>query len=192
MRPNRTARIRELQMRVIIFLCLLTLWQPVIEPSMAFDREEGKSLIERLVDIRPSDREVMFIEMMFASKYRSIFFEGDDLAAMAKMVRRTGDRRFAKQFGTDAKYRSWLLDNLKEMQVYSETKRDDLENLATRMASASLDMNATLNNTSKRKLLYLIQYAAEKRPTEVVVDNPKSIRVFQLLEVLRTEYNSRG
>ena len=179
-------------MRVIIILCLLTLWLPAAQPSMAFDREEGKSLIERLVDIRPSDREVMFIEMMFASKYRSIFFEGDDLAAMAKMVRRTGDRRFAKQFGTDAKYRSWLLDNLKEMQVYSETKRDDLENLATRMASASLDMNDALNNTSKRKLLYLIQYAAEKRPTEVVVDNPKAIRVFQLLEVLRTEYNSRG
>ncbi|CAM2009331.1 hypothetical protein [Acanthopleuribacter pedis] len=173
-------------------LALFLLFLPgFFTPVSAFDREEGTALVAHLVKRQPANREIMFVEMLFSSSHRDLFFDNKSLDGLAKMLRKTRDKRFQRDFDADAKYRSWLLSNLEELKAYNDSKQDDLVGVALRMNDASLEMNDRLNNLNKRNLLYLIQYAARLPMKQTLSEEPFVISVGQLLPVLRAEYNSR-
>lgn len=157
----------------------------------AFDREEGAALVAHIVQRQPADREIMFIEMLFSGPNRNMLFHDQDLEGLVNMVRKTRNKRFARDYEADVKYRAWLLDNLDEVRAYNQSKWDDLNAVAVKMSDASLEMNDRLNNLNKRNLLYLIQFAAGLPSSQVLTDKPFRISVGQLLPVLRAEYNTR-
>lgn len=178
-------------MKVSLFVLLLFLLPGLCSPLSAFDREEGAALVAHIVKRQPLNREVMFVEMLFAGPHRDILFDDDDLDSLAKMVRRTKGKRFQKEYAVDTKYRAWLLTNLEELKGYNASKLEDLLVVAGKMNNASLEMNDRLNNINKRNLLYLIQFAAGLPSGKTLTEQPFRISVGQLLPVLRAEYNSR-
>lgn len=178
-------------MKAMTWLCLIFLVTPLFAH---FDKQDARAVMAVIVAEQPADREVMFVNLLFAHLKAEIAFDADNLKTFYNTVEQMSARRFEKIYGGDPGVRTWLMDNLQDLRRFNEAKWNDLNRLAKLMSfkQGSLELQEALTNLSRRKLLFLIQFASKQKPLEVLAQGDADINTLQLLTVMRAELNARS
>lgn len=160
-------------------------------PTASLNRADIYDMVEKTVVAKPVNKEVMFISLLFANLKKEAVFSSEALEDIIEEIEDVRESRWERKFGADLKYRAWLLESLRDMVIFNETKWDDIKTLAQKMTDASLEMNEALEHMNRRQLLFLIQYTSQHPPMQTLAESPRKITVGQLLKVLRAEQNNR-
>lgn len=175
---------------------LICLFMPVLSAmdSFTIDNKEidPRLVIQKVVDTRPSNREVMFVNMVLGAVEREIIFNQEALGEVLKELEKTKERRFTKRYNADAQLRHWLMINLKEMSLFCETVEADTLELAAKMDASGHLIAGTLNNTGNTQLLYQIRYLSLQPSKQLTqMENGRWITAGQLAVVMQFEQNQR-
>lgn len=150
-----------------------------------------ESVIREVVVKQPSNKEIMFIDMLYQLD-SNLRYDERSLKQIERYLYKTRDRRFAKIFEVDPLYKNWMLEIIADFRHYNANKSQVIMGLANDMDHAGHILGNALNSMPTYQLLYLIRYLGSS-PHRILKDlgNKKVLTSSQLLIVLQEEQNSR-
>lgn len=179
-------------MKILLPLLCISLSVAADSDLPVLDRDGRQAIIQKIVSKQPSDREVMYIEMLYVHINKTIRYDKKALSSLVRELSNTSDRQFQKRYQVDPKYGHWMLRNLEEMQIYNQNKKIEIKRFAIALDEAGHTIGSAAEHTSNHKLLFLIQYLSQQPHHQIIMrPNDKGINPKQLMVVLQAELNGR-